>query len=183
MKKDLVFFVVWFVTVSAPLSILMAQHNLSFKADARMESSGVQDKFLVTHILGSNCKCSNRIARYLVETQRPSEIAEKIVVVGGLLKNEMQLQQQGFTIEHISVTELKSRFNLVSAPVLLIKDKSGVLKYSGGYKNIDEVEARDIEILKRIENGNKVAALPVMGCALTDEAKAAIDPFNFKYAQ
>lgn len=186
MKKEFLVFVVWFAIVSVPISILMAQHNLPFSIDVKTPSQIIKtlsdkDHLSVTHILSAKCKCSKRVGRHLEETLRPEFLQETIVIVDGTLPNETELSKKGFKLSHISVADLKTQFNLEAAPVLLVSDSSGELKYSGGYKNIDEMDHRDLEIVSEVKGGSKVVALPVLGCALSPALKTAMDPFKLKY--
>lgn len=186
MKKEFLVFVVWFAVVSVPISILMAQHNLPFSIDVKtptqiLKTLSNKDHILVTHILSAKCKCSKRVGRYLETTVRPAFLQESIVVVEGSLPNEAELLKKGYKLSHVAVADLKMQFNLEAAPVLLVSDSSGELKYSGGYKNIDEIDHRDLEIIGQIKAGDKVAAFPVLGCALTPALKTAMDPFSLKY--
>lgn len=183
MKREVGVFVVWFIVVSVPLSILMTQHNLPFSIDVKTGTVRLNSKLSVTHVLGSNCKCSKRIGRYLAEQPRPQNIEESIIVVDGNLPNETELASKGFRMIHISVKDLKDSLNLESAPVLIVMGQDGQLKYSGGYKNIDEIKNRDLEVIKQVQDGRTVAAFPVMGCALSPALKTAMDPFQFKYKE
>jgi hypothetical protein len=183
MKKEVVVFVIWFVVISVPLSILMAQHNLSFSIDVKSKIFPQSKNLSVTHVLGAKCKCSKRIGRYLAEQTRPKNLIESIVVVDGDLANESELVEKGFQISHVTVQGLKDSFNLESAPVLIIAGRDGQLKYSGGYKDIDQVDSRDIEIINQVQDGRQVASFPVLGCALSPALKTAMDPFQFKYKE
>jgi hypothetical protein len=183
MKKEAIVFVIWFVIISVPLSILMAQHNLSFSIDVKSKIFAPSKNLNITQVLGAKCKCSRRIGRYLAEQTRPKNLIESIVVVDGELPNETDLLAKGFQISHVSVEGLKDSFNLESAPVLLIAGRDGKLKYSGGYKDIDQVDSRDLEIISQVQDGRKVASFPVLGCALSPALKTAMDPFQFKYKE
>lgn len=183
MKKEAVVFAIWFAVISVPLSILMAQHNLSFSIDVKSKILAPSKNLNVTHVLGAKCKCSKRIGRYLAEQTRPNNLIESIVVVDGQLPNETDLVAKGFQISHLTVQDLKESFNLESAPVLLITGRDGQLKYSGGYKDIDQVDSRDIEIINKVKEGRQVASFPVLGCALSPALKTAMDPFQFKYKE
>tara|TARA_B110001454_G_scaffold219099_1_gene249897 strand:- start:4005 stop:4556 length:552 start_codon:yes stop_codon:yes gene_type:complete len=183
MKKEVIVLVVWFVVVSVPLSILMAQHNLPFSVDVKTGTVQQNSYLSVTHVLGAKCKCSKRIGRYLAEQPRPQNLDESIIIVDGELPNESELATKGFHISHVSVNGLKDSLNLESAPVLIVTGRDGQLKYSGGYKNIDEVDSRDIEIINMVQEGRTVASFPVMGCALSPALKTAMDPFQFRYKE
>lgn len=187
MKKEFLVFALWFVIVSVPMSMLMAQHNLPFSINVKTPTQIIKtlsnniDQIYVTHILSAKCKCSKRVGRYLEETMRPANVRESIVVVDGTLPNEAELVKKGFQVIHLSVAELKNQFNLEAAPVLLVSNSEGHTKYSGGYKGLDEIDHRDLEVINQVKAGRATIAFPVLGCALSPALKTAMDPFNLKY--
>lgn len=159
----------------------MAQHTVAFDVKGAKLETLISGQLAVYHILGSQCKCSKKIAAYLAESKRPSSAKEIIVSVDGHLGNEATLVEKGFIVQQISAVELKEQFNLDSAPVMLVNNRWGKLKYTGGYKKWDDSEYRDLEILNRLNLDEDVAAYPVFGCALSSSLKNSIDPFKIKY--
>lgn len=177
----------WFLMVSIPLSILMAQHNLAFKTQEKaffldsFKAIRPGNEYFFVHVLGANCGCSKRVLAYLTERSAPALVQEKIILVEGSLPHEEKLLQAGIEIEKITPEELKSKYGLESAPQFFVLNREGKTLYAGGYKKYEETDFRDIEIFEGLKQGRSIASYPVFGCAFGKKLKDKMDPFKFKY--
>ena len=184
--KEKFLFILWFLLVSIPLSILMAQHNLAFKTHEKsFYLDGIkvraETRFVFLHVLGANCGCSKKVSQYLESRVLSSHVQEKILIVEGSLENESELVKKGIEIERLTPEELKTKYGIESAPQLFVLNSDGRSLYAGGYKKNEDTQFKDIEILASIEKGERPISYPVFGCAFGKKLKDQMDPLKFKY--
>jgi hypothetical protein len=120
------------------------------------------------HILGPECSCSTRVARHLASRARLADGQEKVVQVGNEPETEQLLKNAGWPVEHWPAERARDSYGAMGAPLLLIVDPEGTVRYSGGYaKRSDARDGfHDVEIWNEVRAGRTVERLPAFGCGL-----------------
>lgn len=101
-----------------------------------------------------------------------------MLFVGSNARNQALAVRAGFEFASISAQELVSRFGLEAAPVLLIFDSAGILRYAGGYYDHPATITPLDERIHTLFTANaKVETLPVFGCAVSPRLQKSLDPW------
>jgi len=138
--------------------------------------------WLAVHILYADCRCSQRIFEHLRLDARPSDVVEKVLLVGGSETLKQQLADAGFEVISLKREELADRFGLTAAPLFAVLDPSGTLRYLGGYTGRKQgLDVRDTRILAQLRDEQLVDELPLFGCAVAQELQELLDPLSIKY--
>lgn len=183
---------VWFVALVVVSGILLGRHLLAlpppavtddvFRAAlerARLPADG--DRLEVIHVLYSECRCSQRIAEQLEHTKRPEGVVETVLLVGDStgaseLDHEARLGARGFRVRRITPVELSTQWHIVAAPMFIVGDSLGAVRYVGGYTATKQGYAsRDRELIEAARSGT-VSPLPILGCAVAENLKKDLDP-------
>ena len=141
-------------------------------------------RFQLTHILYGECRCSQRIFDYLFSSARPADVDDLVILVGGRDDQVRRGRAAGFDVVEVTPDELKERFGIVSAPLLLIADAHGQIRYSGGYTGHKQgLDYRDLELVQSLRARAEAEAseVPVYGCGVSEELQRALDPIGIKY--
>ncbi|WP_224246134.1 hypothetical protein [Hyalangium gracile] len=175
-----------------PVSLLTAGHLLTLpeptsaaeltrrlQADAARE--GRPGAGYVLHVLASGCRCSQRVLEHLLLRGPQPSYAEKVLLIGRDEGIGERLTARGFGFESISSEELKARYAIEGAPLMLVLGDEGRLEYSGGYSRRRQGTLEDVAILRAVESGGRPGALPLYGCALSRELQREVDPLGLKY--
>jgi hypothetical protein len=165
----------WFAVTSAVSVRLMKRHLAPLDAGdrgrteqamadlARSDGGG----WTVAHVLYADCGCSARVARHLAETARSASVHEHVIIVGESPELEA-LASSGLRIHHATPEELGDVFGLDAAPVLVVADPAGHVRYVGGYTERKQAYAiEDARILAALRDGHDVKPLPIFGCAIS----------------
>lgn len=177
----------WIVVALVGLAALSAKHMASLPEpddetllsramlQLRRSSSG---NFLV-HVIYSECSCAQALFAHLV-ARRPSPGAEEAVLFVGADPNKQEsAQRAGFSFTTVSAEELAHRFGLEAAPVLIVFDSAGRLRYAGGYyAHPATITPLDQRIYAKLTTGAKVEPLPVFGCAVSPRLQKALNPLG-----
>lgn len=147
----------------------------------RMIKPSDGERLIAFHFLYGDCPCSRRVLKAIL-TRSPEESAiELIVLIGEDPVNERKAKDLGFEVDCVTPQELKSKYNIESAPLLLVVDNRARIVYSGGYTSRKQgLDIQDTTIISRIANGEDVSCLPLYGCAVSRELKQILDPLNIK---
>ena len=133
------------------------------------------------HFLYSECPCSRRILKHLLAREPMQNIEEIIILVGPTETNLEQLKNSRFIFECVSPDELKCKYNVESAPLLLVLSPDHKIRYSGGYTTRKQgLTIQDISLIRRTVSGEAFQPLPVYGCGVSDAIKAITDPLGLK---
>lgn len=121
------------------------------------------------HILGPNCPCSTRAGSYLAGRARMQGVEETVLQVGDEPETDRTLREAGWRVEKVTAEHVFAAYGVRSAPMLVVVDPSGAIRYRGGYARRSDGRDgyRDVEIGKRVRAGEEVPALAAYGCALT----------------
>lgn len=135
------------------------------------------------HVLYAQCRCSQRIVEHLRTSDRPRELHEVVLLVGEDRDHAIasRLAEPGFEVVSIAAETLAARFGIEGAPTFVLVDPARSVRYIGGYTIRQQgPDIRDLAIVREIRHGDRVADLPVFGCAVSQRLKAVFDPFAMR---
>lgn len=165
--------------VSLPAPSFDDPHLLNLTAASSMESA--DREWSATHFLFGKCPCSRRVLDRIIGRSPHGEVNEKIVLIDGDEPLRQSAEDAGYRVEVVEAYELKDRYGVEAAPLLVVVDPQGVVKYSGGYtarKQGPDIQAE--AILSRLVAGEEVESLPLYGCAVSRNLQAIVDPLRLK---
>lgn len=138
--------------------------------------------WLVTHVLLAGCGCSAQLLAALRSRPPRPGVHERVVLVGRPGVDDPALHTLGYRVVALSPVELRARYGLEVAPVLVIRDPEGQVRYLGGYTVHRREDApRDRAILAAlVEGGLPPDVLPVLGCPATEALRASVDPLGLR---
>ena len=183
----------WGAAVSVGAISLMARHELALPSPAADDPAlqravnelspsdvgSTATDWSVIHVLYAQCRCSQRIVEHLVGRERPVGIREQVLLVGNGAEYAAKLTSAGFSVVLATPAELKERYHVESAPLLVVADPSGRVRYSGGYTREKQgPDIRDLAIIGELRSGGTPAELPTLGCAVSDELRELINPLG-----
>lgn len=142
---------------------------------AAIAATHTKPGWLVIHVLSQECRCSQRIVAHLLASKRPG-ITERIVWIG-----DKPPAAPGFEIERIAPPQLKARYHLEAAPLLVVADPDGEIRYVGGYTDRKQAaDIRDLEVIAMAKTQAAVEALPAFGCAVGEALRDQLDPLGVR---
>jgi hypothetical protein len=151
-------------------------------AFATLRSPGSERPWLAAHVLYSQCACSRRVLEHLFQTARPDDVDEALLLVGADPDIEERAAQAGFRTTVISPAELKARYFVEAAPLLLVLGADDSVRYAGGYTDRKQAAAvHDLDVFAGLRAGQTTHALPLYGCGVSKELQATLDPLGIKY--
>jgi hypothetical protein len=149
-----------------------------------LRSDREQNAWLAVHVLYAQCRCSQGILRHLASGSRPASVVEKVLLVGetpGIASELRALSARNFRIVTVSADELRDRYHVEAAPLLLVLGPDGAVRYSGGYTDRKQGPViRDRAILAELMSQKETRELPVFGCAVSRELQRLLDPLALK---
>lgn len=165
------------------LPVPAADDDRLLAALAQLRDDDDRERWLVVHVLYAACRCSRKVIDHLVDDPRPSGLAERILLVGATPELDAKLAASSIAVVRVQPHELAERFAIESAPLLLVVDPTGTLRYRGGYSERKQAaELHDVEIVERLRADATVAPLPLFGCAVSDELRRMLDPLGLRRA-
>lgn len=184
--------VLWGVACLAIGVVLMAGHWVPLptpdRADPVLNQSLAEldpvngARWSMYHVLYAKCRCSLRTFDYLFARGAAPDVNETIVLVGEHDEYQKRARAHGFAVETITRETLKTRFNVETAPLLLIRDPAGAIRYSGGYTARKQgLDYQDRLVLAELRDGTEAGTLPAYGCGVSAELQAYLDPIGVKY--
>ena len=151
-------------------------------AVATLRASRDDGRWMAVHVLYTSCRCSQRIFDHVVARPRVGGVAEKLVLIEHDAKLEQRARAAGLSVEVVTQRQLSERFNLVAAPVLVVVDGGGTVRYLGGYTDRKQgPDIRDVAIIEDLVAGQAADALPLFGCAVSQQLQRVLDPLGIKY--
>jgi hypothetical protein len=120
------------------------------------------------HILGEACPCSRRVAGHLRGRKTIAGLTERVLQVGDSEEVKQLFENSSWRWEHRTAEEVRDAYGAQSAPLLIVIDPQGRIRYRGGYSARSDSRDgfHDAEIWTRVRRGENVAPLPAYGCAL-----------------
>jgi hypothetical protein len=142
-----------------------------------------RENFLV-HVIYAECSCSRALFGHLVARRAFPGAEELILFVGADPGKQESAKRSGFAFATVSASELASRFGLEAAPVLIIFDSAGRLRYAGGYyAHPSTITPLDERIRAQLAVGAEVQPFPVFGCAVSPRLQRSLDPLRLLYSR
>ncbi len=167
---------VWFGVTSVISVRVMAKHLAPLDTGDRAKTEQAMGElaradggagWTVAHVLYADCGCSARVARHLAETARKAGVHEHVIIVGDSPELEA-LAATGLRVHHATAEILADTYGLDAAPVLVVADPAGHVRYVGGYTERKQAFAiEDARIEAELLAGRDVAPLPIFGCAIS----------------
>ena len=177
----------WFVGSTLVASTLLARHVVPLpRPDADVElatalaplRASEPNAFTVLHVLYSECRCSRRVAESLALHTASEGVHERVLLVGKDEGLAAKLGARGIDVRVTSVAELLA-WHLEAAPLLVVIDPSGAVRYAGGYTERKQaLIPRDREIVQAVRAGGRVDPFPLFGCAVSDDLRRTINPLR-----
>lgn len=183
---------VWLVGMSGVTATFMMGHWVTMprpttgdpglaSAVGALRSPG--DQWLAVHVMYADCGCSRRVLDHILSSARPPGVADKVVMVGHVAEFERRAREQGIGVDVIDAGELASKYHLDAAPILVVVDPEGAIRYLGGYTERKQgLEIEDVEIIGALMDGRREAERPLFGCAASERLQGILDPLGIKYA-
>jgi hypothetical protein len=142
-----------------------------------------EDGTLVAHVLYQKCRCSRRILDHLVARKALPGITEKVVLVDADPEIVASLRGAGYQALPTTAAVLRDRYHVEAAPLLVVADGDGRLRYQGGYSgHAQGADLQDLQIIRAALAEAETRSLPLFGCAVSRELQRALDPLGIKYS-
>lgn len=190
-------FVAWLGITTIVAVTFMAEHWTSLPkptsgdhqlqtALAQLRTPAMAGRWHAVHVLYAECRCSRRVLDHLLETPRPADLAETILLVVDDEAAESSLldrfRDTAFALHVVSRQRLAQQFHIQAAPLFVVLDPADVIAYSGGYsKRKPDPLLRDLEIVSEVRDARPTAPLPIFGCGVSRELQNSLDPLGIKY--
>ncbi len=177
----------WFVVILVSIASLSIKHFAPLPVPDRLDSlalamdrlrTGIPRPFLV-HVIDAECSCAEGLFAHLIARGPFPGTEELVLFVGTDSAKRAAAERAGFRFATVSAAELLTRYRLEAAPLLVMLDARGRLRYAGGYYRYPStVTPLDAEMFGRLARGEEVRSLPVFGCAVSPRLKKALNPLG-----
>lgn len=158
-----------------------ATTDQAWTTQLRQTRNTLDDPWTVFHFLYSDCPCSRRILKHILDRVPVDGCRERIVFIGVDTQVAEAATQRGFEVDCVTPEMLKSRYGVEAAPMLTILDPAGTVRFAGGYTAHKQgPQIQDVKIINAFLDGAVVEELPVFGCAVSDRLKLLVDPLGLK---
>lgn len=148
-------------------------------ADARRVGAG--DRLLVLHVIGESCSCTDGLFRALIGRGSLAGVEEHILFMDPRPRRAARARRAGFVFDRLDRAIALDALGLSAAPVMIVLDGSGHLRYAGGYFDHPAAAVSlDRRILGAlIDDASALPApLPIFGCALDPVLRRRVDPLG-----
>ena len=148
---------------------------------AAQSTSSEQGRWRLVHVMYARCPCSQQIIDHLVNDPRPVDVAERVVIVDADNALRARLAAAGFLVDVVDASTLQARWHLEAAPVLVVADPAGRVRYVGGYTDRKQGPvSHDVDIVGQLRRGDRFESLPLFGCATSRSLQRSIDPLGVR---
>lgn len=181
---------VWAISMTLVVAYLMVGHWVPLPHPEAGETLSVESRrdvvmpeveWTAFHILNGSCPCSRRVLKHVTERDPLNGVVERIVLIEENAETLRLLVNAGYLVDCVTPAELKKKYGVESAPLLVVTDSSGTIVYAGGYTSRKQgLDFQDTRIIESVVLGNQPESLPLYGCAVSDSLKSIIDPLGFK---
>jgi hypothetical protein len=182
----------WIVVMLVGLAALSVKHMASLPepedeallSRAMLELRQSSRKTFLVHVIYAECSCARALYTHLV-ARRPFPGAEEAILFVGTDPNKAEAAKRvGFSFTTVSAPDLASRFGLEAAPVLIVFDAAGRLRYAGGYyAHPATITPLDERIYAQLTAGASVEPLSVFGCAVSSRLQKSLNPLGAAYSR
>ena len=134
--------------------------------------------------LADGCRCSGRVVEHLLGREPGGAVAEAVVLVSegpDEPRRAAALRTAGYGVEVLSAAGVEARYGVEAAPLLVVADPSGVVRYAGGYTDRKQsLVLRDREVMASLLAGRTPARLPTYGCAVSARLRRDLSPWPLR---
>ena len=191
-KKGLAYIalVIWFALSLVGLASLSVNHIFAMpipKDEVKVTRSiwtlrKGQEPYFVVHVIYQNCSCTESLFAHLLQRGRFPKSEELILFVGENDGKKKKALEKGFRFLQSDATHLEVKYGLESAPVLLVFDGRGQMRYIGGYYNHPSaIFPLDVKVFEQVNHQKAPKTLPIFGCAVRRGVQKSMDPFGLVY--
>lgn len=133
------------------------------------------------HFLYGDCPCSRRVLKQVIDRKPMDGVIEHLVLIGEDRESQTLAEAKGFSVDVVPPKSLMEIYGVEAAPLLVVTDSSGAIRYSGGYTSRKQgLDIQDQQIIAQISSGNAIGELPLYGCAVSKSLRSIVDPLNLK---
>lgn len=151
------------------------------RALASMRADEGAPRWLALHVLYEGCRCSRRVLDHLTARGASADVRERVLLVGASDASAARVRAAGYGFEALTREALRARYGFEAAPVMVVADPRGRVRYLGGYTDRKQgAVVRDVDIVRRLQRGEAVAALPLFGCAVSARLQRDTDPLGLR---
>ena len=139
------------------------------------------NSWTVTHFLYADCPCSLRVLNHVIERTPSDSVRERFVLIDSNGDASDQAELAGLDVERLTSKQLYQTYGIEAAPLFAVTEPSGETVYVGGYTQRKQgLDISDMDIVRRLQEGESVDQLPVYGCAVSSRLKDIVDPLGLK---
>ena len=184
-------FVLWVPGVLLPCAYFLAGHLLTLPEPDHSALQGAlmglfrkkppTEATVAVHVLYSECGCSQRVLRQLAKRKPMAGVEERVWIVDAEPSTVEALAARGFVARGIDRVELWERFHIEAAPLLVVVEAEGRVRYLGGYTDRKRgPDIKDLDLMAAVARGERPEPLPLFGCATSARLQAQVDPLGLK---
>lgn len=139
------------------------------------------DGWFALHVLYTRCKCSRQVLEHLFARGPLAGVEERIVLVESAPELELRARAAGYALEVLTTEALPQRYPIAAAPLFIVADARGEIRYAGGYTARKQAaEIHDLAILRALREGERASEFPLFGCAVSRSLARVLDPLGLK---
>jgi hypothetical protein len=134
------FLAVWASSLTVVGACLMVNHWVPLPGPEFSEVvldgnliNDVDGRWTALHFLYADCACSRRVLEHVLTQPTRTDVRERIVLIGGDAELAARAEGRGFAVDQVSPEQLKAKYRIEAAPLLVVVDPHGQVRYSGGY--------------------------------------------------
>jgi hypothetical protein len=164
--------------VPLPGPALDNERPSAFVANLPSQAMG---QWAVWHFLYADCPCSRRVLEHNLAHSPGEGVWERIVLIGGDAELAARARARGYDVDQVSPEQLKSKYGVEAVPLLVVIDPEQAVRYVGGYTSRKQgLDNQYQRILADLLAGTEVQAIPVYGCAVSQNLRSMVDPLGLK---
>lgn len=186
-----VLLLLWVAGSTAVAVVLLARHTIALPAPSaedpalaevvRATRARSSTGWAMLHVLYADCRCSQRIVDHLLGSRRPQGVDESVLLIDDDGKLTGRLRAGGFRVTAVTAAQLRDELHIQAVPLLVISDVEGTVRYAGGYTSTKQgADIRDLAIFAQLLAERTPDTLPMLGCAVSEELKAVLNPLTVR---
>ncbi|HEY4223077.1 MAG TPA: hypothetical protein VGO62_17085, partial [Myxococcota bacterium] len=153
----------WATTCSLFSGALLAFHLVALPTPARDDpqlsaalaahsDASERARWHLVHVMYARCPCSKKIIDHLIARGPMPGVAETVLIVGADAALDARVTSAGFSVRDETATSLREQWHIEAAPLFLVADPSGRIRYEGGYTTVKQgPDIEDTAILARAQ--------------------------------